>query len=132
MLGFFEIVFAMQGKQQSGGAPKAGGKRAPRPSAGNAEQRELKAMTDFFEQLTRDVEREGTNTVVVEQGDGDYSAVLTLFDAYLRDRSMSELLNREFRVLGKVARHLPAESPEGVDLLASGGIAGFPEGILEQ
>lgn len=132
MLGFYEIVLGMEGKQPTGGTPKGGGNRAQRPSPGNAQQREMKAMTDFFEQLTRDVEREGTSTVVFEQGDGGYSAVLTLFDAFLRDRSMSELLNREFRVLGKVARHLPSGSPEGVDLLASSGIAGFPEGILEQ
>lgn len=122
----------MDGKHPTGGTPKGGGSRAQRPSPGNAQQREMKAMTDFFEQLTRDVEREGTSTVVFEQGDGGYSAVLTLFDAFLRDRSMSELLNREFRVLGKVARHLPSGSPEGVDLLASSGIAGFPEGILER
>jgi len=43
---------------------------------------------------------------------------------------MSELLNREFRVLGKVARHLPAGSDERVDLLASSGIAGFPPDLL--
>ena len=132
MLGFYEIVLGMDGKHPTGGTPKGGGSRAQRPSPGNAQQREMKAMTDFFEQLTRDVEREGTSTVVFEQGDGGYSAVLTLFDAFLRDRSMSELLNREFRVLGKVARHLPSGSPEGVDLLASSGIAGFPEGILER
>jgi hypothetical protein len=131
MLGFYEIVLGMEGKHPTGGAPKAGGKGAQRPSAGNAQQRELKAMTDFFEQLTRDVEREGTSTVVFEQGDGGYSAVLTLFDAFLRDRSMSELLNREFRVLGKVARHLPAGSRESVDLLASSGVAGFPAELLE-
>lgn len=59
MLGFYEIVLGMDGKHPTGGTPKGGGSRAQRPSPGNAQQREMKAMTDFFEQLTRDVEREG-------------------------------------------------------------------------
>lgn len=132
MLGFAEIAFALEGKQSPAqGGPKGGGKgRTTSRTAASPQQRELKAMADFFEQLTKDVEREGTNTIVMEQRDGDYSAVVTIFDAYLRDRSMSELLNREFRVLGKVARHLPTGSPEGVDLLASSGIAGFPPEVL--
>jgi hypothetical protein len=133
MLGFAEIAFALEGKQppsQAGSRGGGKGQNQQRKPAQNPQQRELKAMADFFEQLTKDVEREGTNTVVIEQSEGSYSAVLTIFEAYLRDRSMSELLNREFRVLGKVARHLPEGSQEKVDLLASSGIAGFPPGVL--
>lgn len=58
--------------------------------------------------------------------------MVTLFDDYLRDRSMAELLNREFRILGKTARHLPKGSTEEVDLLASSGVAGFPPELLDQ
>lgn len=135
MLGFAEIAFAMDGKQQQSqpGASRGGGKgqNQQRKPAQNSQQRELKAMADFFEKITTDVEREGTNTLVIEQSNGDYSAILTIFEAYLRDRSMSELLNREFRILGKVARHLPEGSDEEVDLLASSGIAGFPSEVME-
>jgi hypothetical protein len=45
---------------------------------------------------------------------------------------MAEVMNREFKVLGKVARHLPVGSTESVDLLASSGVAGFPSEILGQ
>lgn len=87
-------------------------------------------MREFLEHLTADVEREGTSTVVMEHHESGYRAVVTVFDDYLRDRSMAEVLNREFRVLGKVARHLPKGSTEFVDLLASSGVAGFPFEIL--
>ena len=133
MLGFAEIAFALDGQSQQPAGPGGGGKgrNRQRNPAQNPQQRELKAMADFFERITTDVEREGTNTLVIEQSNGAYSAVVTIFEAYLRDRSMSELLNREFRVLGKVARHLPEGSSEEVDLLASSGIAGFPSEVME-
>ncbi len=84
MLSFAEIAFALEGKQSPAqGGPKGGGKgpNQQRRTAASPQQRELKALADFFEQLTKDVEREGTNTIVVEQRDGDYSAVVTIFDA---------------------------------------------------
>ena len=87
-------------------------------------------MGEFFEQLTADVEREGTSTILLESEVSNYRAIITLYEDFLRDRSMVELLNREFRVLGKIARHLPAGSSEKVDLLASSGIAGFSPEIL--
>jgi hypothetical protein len=133
MLGFAEIAFALEGKQQPSQAVSRGGGKGQnqqRKPVQNPQQREFEAMAKFVDQITKDVEREGTNTLVIEQSDGSYSAVLTLFETYLRDRSMSELLNREFRVLGKVARHLPEGSQEKVDLLASSGIAGFPPDVL--
>jgi hypothetical protein len=92
----------------------------------------MKAMGDFIHRLTEDVEREGTSTVLVDDQASGYKAVVTLFDDYLRDRSMAEILNREFRVLGKTARHLPIGSSESVDLLASSGVAGFPPELLGQ
>lgn len=70
--------------------------------------------------------------MLVEGQASQYKAVVTLFDDYLRDRSMTEILNREFRVLGKSARHLPLGTTESVDLLASSGVAGFPPELLGQ
>jgi hypothetical protein len=96
----------------------------------NKQGSQLKNMETFFAQLTADVEREGTSTVLIDGNPSGYRAVVTLFDDFLRDRSMAEILNREFRILGKVARHLPAGSSEGVDLIASSGVAGFPPEIL--
>lgn len=107
--------------------------RQPRVPSAAAPPTPVNAMVELLEGLTEAVEREGTKTIVMNASDGtDYTGVLTLFDAYLRDRSMSELLNREFRVLGKIARHLPPGSQEGVDLLASSGLAGFPEEIVQE
>jgi hypothetical protein len=135
MLSFVDVALAMDTTIQP--APAAGGKgrgqnQPARRAPANPQLAQLQAMKDFLDQLTLDVEREGTSTVVFESQLSGYNAVVTMFSEFLRDRSMAELLNREFRLLGKVARHLPAGSAEGVDLLASSGIAGFPPQILSQ
>lgn len=132
MLGFVEVGHRMSDQTAvttSGTKGKGGHAQAQRPPA-NPEAAKMKAIQDFIQQLTVDVEREGTSTILVESQSTDYKAVVTLFDDYLRDRSMAELLNRDFRILGKVARHLPSGSTEAVDLLASSGVAGFPPELL--
>lgn len=134
MLKFVDVAMAMEGKAEravSGPKPNRG-QGPPKRTSESQQALQLKAISDFFEQVTIDVEREGTSTVVIESQTSEYRAVVTLFDEFLRDRSMAELLNREFRVLGKVARHLPVGAAEGVDLLASSGIAGFPPQILAE
>ncbi len=131
MLKYVDVAMAMEGKTEravSNAKPNRGQGAPKRTDTQQGLQ--LKAIGSFFEQLTTDVEREGTSTVLFESEVSGYRAVVTLFDDFLRDRSMAELLNREFRVLGKVARHLPVGATEGVDLLASSGIAGFPPQIL--
>jgi hypothetical protein len=127
---FAEVAVQMAGQvqpQQQGQKGKSSG--GGRPSR---EAVQMKAISDFLELLTADVEREGTTTIVVETRGTPYRGVVTLFDSFLRDRSMAELMNREFRVLGKVARHLPAGSSEQVDLLSSSGVGGMPQEMLEQ
>ncbi len=134
MLKFVEVAMAMEGgaERPLSGAKPNRGQNPPRRTQEKPQASQLKAISDFLEQLTNDVEREGTSTVVLESEASGYRAVITLFDDFLRDRSMAELLNREFRVLCKVARHLPVGSAEGVDLLASSGISGFPPQILAE
>ena len=132
MLKFADVAMAMAdapASPQLANKPSRGQGPSKRTAA-NQQAAQLRAIGEFLDQLTADVEREGTSTVLFESQASDYRAVVTLFDDFLRDRSMAELLNREFRVLGKVARHLGDGSSEGVDLLASSGIAGFPPQIL--
>lgn len=135
MISYISVAVAMQGKQQArAGANKSGrgtgGQVAP--TVGGIQLSQVKAMSDFLQQLTGDVEREGTSTILFESQESDYRAIVTLYEEFLRDRSMGELLNREFKVLGKVARNLPEGSSEKVDLIASSGIAGFPPEILTE
>lgn len=139
MLNYVSVAAAFEGKsspsQRPGGRPQnrsggGGSGGQSRPTASGPTGVQIKAMGDFFEQLTADVEREGTSTVLLQSETSNYQAIVTLYDDFLRDRSMAELLNREFRVLGKVARHLPEGSSEKVDLLASSGIAGFSPELL--
>lgn len=131
MLKLVEATTSQSSSASSGGRPN----RAPqqsRQAAPRGPDRVLQEIGGFIDQLTTDVEREGTSTVLVENSGSGLQAVITLFDVYLRDRSMAELLNREFRVLGKVARHLPRGSSDSVDLVASSGISGFPPTVLTQ
>lgn len=134
MLSFADVAIAMEAPPQPPAQlpGKGRGQNQPkqRPQA-NPQIAQLNAIREFIHQLTTDVEREGTSTIVFENVGHGYKAVATIFEDFLRDRSMAELLNRQFRVLGKAARHLPANSTEGVDLLASTGIAGFPPEIVE-
>lgn len=134
MLSYVSVVLALEDKpaqqRQAAGKPNRGGGQSPKQEPARLQNVQLKAMSDFFQQLTDDVEREGTSTILLEDEVSKYRAIITLYDDFLRDRSMAELLNREFRVLGKIARHLPAGSSEKVDLLASSGIAGFSPEIL--
>lgn len=132
MLSFVDVAMAMESPPQPAQQAGKGGRsqNQPKRPQPNSQTAQLNAIRDFFQQLTTDVEREGTSTIVFESPSTDYTAVATIFEDFLRDRSMAELLNREFRVLGKIARHLPRDSAEGVDLLASSGIAGFPPEML--
>lgn len=140
MLKFVEIAMTAQSPGAPARNPQGGGGRQAQrqpnqgqpPRSRNSDAAQLKAISDFLEQITIDVEREGTSTLVVDSVTSGYRAVVTVFNDYLRDRSMAEILNREFRVLGKVARHLPAGSAEAVDLIASSGISGFPPELLAQ
>lgn len=135
MLTFYDVSFTI-GARSTPVAEPAGRNRGQaqdrRAQTHNPQATQLRAIKEFINSLTQDVEREGTSTVVVENRGSQYKAVVTLFDHYLRDRSMAEILNREFRVLGKIARHLPCGSSESVDLLASSGVAGFPVELLGQ
>lgn len=127
-----DLAGAAVGNQLSN-PPSSGGHGQKRPDRQSAksQKQELKVAEDVLHRITKDVEREGTNTLVVERSSGEYKAVVTIFERYLRDRAISELLNRDFRVLGKIARHLPKGAIEGVDLLASSGVAGFQSELLD-
>jgi len=133
MMSFAEVAMSMSQTTSpgtTGNSGNRGGQNQKGPAPAKRQGSQLKAMEAFFEKLTADVEREGTSTVLIDNEPPQYRAVVTLFDSFLRDRSMAEILNREFRILGKVARHLPVGSLESVDLLASSGVAGFPPEIL--
>lgn len=137
ILGFVDVVMGLENistpaAAMAGGKGNRGQGQQQRKQPQNPQTAQLKAMAEFIHRLTEDVEREGTSTVMVEGQSSDYRAVVTLFDDYLRDRSMAEILNREFRVLGKIARHLPPGSSESVDLLASSGVAGLPPELLSE
>ncbi len=132
MLKVVRVGMAMAGRSVTPQMSAKPGRAGQPPRVQNPELAQLEGIDRFLDQLMADVEREGTSTVLVDHEAQKVSAVVTLYEGSLRDRSMAELLNREFRVLGKVARYLPIGSAESVDMIGASGIAGFSPEVLEE
>lgn len=128
---------ASAGRRQSGGRTTqsnadlvAARNQAQGQQAAASQADLIRNVFVLLDRMTAQLEREGTQTVVFECGEIGYQAVATLFTANLRDRFMSEILNREFRILGKVTRHLHDNDSEKVDLIAATGISGLSPQFL--
>jgi hypothetical protein len=121
--GSIRLVRRMLNFQRAIFAASAGGHKT--------ELEQLKTVEAFCDKLIAEADREGTITVLVKSTTTAYTAVVTLYEDFLRAQSMVELLNREFRILGKVVRHLPQGSPESVDLIGLSGIAGLSPDLME-
>lgn len=59
----------------------------------------------------------------------NYSAVITVESGYLNDASMSDLVDGQFRVLGKVTKCIYDES-ESINLLRKTALSKMPQSIL--
>ena len=68
MLGFVDVALSMSGKTTPSSASNKANRsqNQPRQAPANQEAAQLKAIGSFIEQLTTDVEREGTSTILVE------------------------------------------------------------------
>jgi hypothetical protein len=96
------------------------------------EIRQSEQLRKLLTSIRSDVEREDVRTFVVELTDSSgYRAVVPLFIEYLRDRSMTELSHKEFRLLGKVVRNL-SEEDEVIDLLRGTGLGGVSDEVLQE
>jgi hypothetical protein len=97
MLSYVNVALAVEAKpaqqqRQTGSKQNRGGGRQSRPAPIGPQNAQLKAMGEFFQQLTDDVEREGTRTILLENEESKYRAIITRYQDFLRDRSMAELL----------------------------------------
>lgn len=97
----------------------------------NKQLGEMKRLREALSGILADVEKEDVRLFLVELGDGSgYKAVVTLFTEYLRDRSMTEILYREFRLLGKVVRNIRSGT-DSIDLLRGKGLGAFGSQFLD-
>ncbi len=101
--------------------------RTAAAAAAKEERERVEGLKDFVESLARDVERDGIETVLLRPAELDVTVVATVVTDFLARRTISELVDRQFRVLGKVVR---VERSNQVDLLGQSGVAGLGPGLL--
>lgn len=96
------------------------------------ETKEFDNTRKFLSGIRSSLEQADIRIFIVDLADSSgYKAVVSLFNEYLRDRSMTELTRGEFRLLGKISRNIPGEA-EGVDLLRGTAFGGLSDTILTE
>lgn len=87
----------------------------------------------FLTGIIDDIEEENVRSFVIDSADTQkFTAVALLFLEYLRDKTMTELSNKEYHMLGKVVRKLEEDSEEPIDLLLGTALGGIGEDTVEQ
>jgi hypothetical protein len=117
----FLTVFRMVKAFETPVQPKKG---VPTP------KNESKQIIEQLEILIRDIRGGGTVDLVGTSVVSGISAVLTLYQAFLRDETLSNLIDGEFTVLGKVVRIVGEES-EPISLLRNTSFGSLSEDRLQ-
>jgi hypothetical protein len=98
----------------------------------SGEIRKSEQTRKFLSGIRSSLEQADIRVFIVDLADNSgYKAVVSLFNEYLRDRSMTELTRGEFRLLGKISRNTPSEG-EAVDLLRGTAFGGLSDAIVGQ
>lgn len=109
------------------GSSGAGQRKAQKTQA-----KELDQLRKFLEGILSDMASEDVNLFVVDASHSPPDhVVVALFSEYLRDRSLTELSQGEFRLLGKVVRKLTTPE-EYIDLLRGTALGSLSEDILAE
>ena len=129
LVGIFEILAGsglMSSSQPSGKSSRKGQK-------GQNDKKLMKQIRQFLKGILLDIERENIRTFVVETTEqNSFVTVALLFTNYLRDRSMTEINHKEYRLLGKVVRKIEKETDESIDLLRGTGLGGIGKETLDE
>jgi hypothetical protein len=118
ILGFAEVVGKIPGMQQAG-------------KGASAQAREIKQMRQFLQGVLADLEREDLKLLVIDLPSPRHRAVATIFTDYLRDKSMTELAHREYKVLGKIVRKL-SDPNESIELLRGTALGGLGNDMVDE
>jgi hypothetical protein len=96
-----------------------------------SEVKQMRQIRDFFAGVLKDIEAENVRKFVVDaKGIQGLRLVILLFLDYLRDKSMSEISFKEFRLIGKVVRKVEPNSNDSIDLLSGTGLGGIGKDTL--
>ena len=104
--------------------PQRAGKRAQPPN----EQERVRAQLDS---LLTSLKTGGTGDLVAELDKGSGRALLTVEDQFLNDPSLSDLVDGQFRVIGKVIRSV-SDASGSISLLRKTAIGRAPPDVLQK
>ncbi len=114
---------------ESGGVAQTKGSRQAAKYKGQQLDRIRKAMEGIRDDMTRgDI----YDFVIEFSGAPGYQIVTSLLGAYLRDQSMTEILDAEFWLLGKVAKLVSSSSKDSINLLRRSTLRGLNEEMIQQ
>jgi hypothetical protein len=95
--------------------------------------KEVKQYRHFLQGVLKDVEENNTRIFVIESSMSvQFQTLVLLFRDYLRDRTITEITYREYRLLGKVVRKIEQQSAESIELLQGTALGGIDKGHLEK
>jgi len=126
----FDPLGQLSGQNASakGSHQSAKGNRSNQPT-------QIDLFRELAQEMLNDIERGQTRAFVIDidespSVDGDLRAVAVLFLDYFRDKTLYEVRDKQYYLLGKVVRKIEAGSDEHVDLLRGSALRAFPEASL--
>lgn len=92
---------------------------------------QMSQIKKIIQGLLDDIEKQDIRTVVanIPSGQEAYRVVISLFTEYLRDKTFSELLFKEYKLFGKVVGKL-TDSTSHIDLLQGTSLRGLDESAI--
>jgi hypothetical protein len=95
--------------------------------------KQMEQISKFLQGTLHDLESEEIRKFVVDVvSSNECKAVILLAIPYLRDKTMTEISHREFKLLGKVVRKIDNDSSEHIDLLLGTGLGGIGKEMQSQ
>jgi hypothetical protein len=127
MLSILRLATIFEDRGSGGGRGQRQGQR----SSGRRSENEqlLSQMNDFLTELNSG---EIVDLLATPMPHSEPNVVLTLDMAYAIDRSLSDLIDGEYNVLGKVTRFIPEASGETINLLRKTTLGRVHASLLEQ
>jgi hypothetical protein len=110
-----------------GGGGKQQGRRRTQPRS--EEEQMLGQMNDLVTQLNTG---QVVDLIATPSAESEANVILTLDMAYATDPSLSDLIDGEYSVLGKVTRSIPAGDEETINLLRKTSFGPLQASVLDQ
>lgn len=99
-------------------------------TTGNLPLEEIKKIRIVLQGMIDDLENQDIRILVIDL-ENSYHAVAYIFKEYLRDHSMTELLNKEYKLLGKIVDKKSGQN-ESISLIQGTGIGGLDDTSLAE